>query len=221
MSNASSPFLGAVMTHPMRSSMGRYHRRWWPGWTRVVDDGCGLIENFCRTLKEAERLAKANNQSWLVEVNDDARPIPLLTKALPFILSHAPTPIVSFISFRYRADANSLEKGERFRIRRQGELIYTLAMAVNLEGVSIDEAVEAILAGESKHDDVRFGEYVDSQSLGVSTHVPSLVQHHCFRESLLGNPATIMGRDRTAVTFPEGLNIKEVLDRYPYSTPTD
>ena len=215
--NAQAPFVGAIMTHPLRTSLERYHRRWWPGWTRVMDDGCGLVENFCRTLEAARDLAQDSGQPWAMMVNDDARPVPHLVRALPFILSQCPTHVVSFISFRYRKDVQSLEKGERFRIRRPGELIYTIAMAFDLRVLHVEEAVAHIRAGGSKHDDVRFAAFVDAKELTVSTHIPSLVEHVRSEQSLLGNPPTIMGHPRTGVTFPDGLNIKEVLERYPYT----
>jgi len=212
------PFIGAVQTHPMRSSMERYHRRWWPGWTRVVDDGCGLVENFCRTLEAAHQAVIDRPQAWGFIVNDDMRPVPGLVKALPYILRQSPTPLVSFFSFRYVADTRCLERGERFRIRKPGELIYTSALAFDSCGLDlgIDEIVERVRASRGKHDDAIFTELVDAYNMQVSTHIPCLVQHTHPADSLVGNPPTIMGRDRTTETFPEGLNIKEVLERYPY-----
>lgn len=198
--------------------MERYHRRWWPGWTRVMDDGCGLVENFCRTLEAANQAIIDHPQAWGFVVNDDMRPVPGLARALPRILSHAPTPLVSFFSFRYKADVASLEKGERFRPRKPGDLIYTSALAFDPMGLDLDipEIVALIRAGEGKHDDSRFTQVIDDYNIPLSTHIPCLVQHTHPADSLVGNPATIMGRDRTTETFPEGMTIMEVLERYPY-----
>lgn len=184
--------VGAVMSCPPRACP------WFVGWPRVQDDGCGLVENFCRALEEAAQHA---HEGWVVMAQDDVEPAPGLEDELPRLLSNAPCPVVSGFSMSRVRDPRTLAQGKRWRRRRRGELLYVLLLAVRAD--LVPSMVAGVRAGAGPHDDERLSQWLDAEGVAACTALPNWVQHR-GRQSLTGKGWTIGGHPRVSPTFVEG-----------------
>jgi hypothetical protein len=200
----------------MRRSYIKFHRRWWPGWERVEDDGCGVIENLARTLELSLELASKNGQEWAVMCQDDGKPVPGLVNYLSRILTTCPTDIAAFYSCRPVKDPRLLTEGVRWYVHptlKEGPYIVMMAMRCDL----VTAAVEGTrTVSDEPYADRCLQTWLKDRGIRSATHIPSLVQHF-GRHSVRGNPWKVMGVPRISPTFPDGLVMREVLERYPYS----
>lgn len=197
-SRGETPMIGAMMTCPPRVSP------WFPSWPRVVDDGCGMAENFCRTI---ERAAEVGSHGWAVMVQDDMEPLEGLEDELPRLLASAPCSLVSGFSLRYARDPKELAAGVRWRIRRKRELLLVAFLAVRQE--LAPALVAGVRAGVGPHDDERMTNWLDSEGIQSATHLPSIVQHRGVK-SITKKGWAIGGHPRIGVTFPEGLHARDL-----------
>jgi hypothetical protein len=200
------------MTHPARLG----DRRWFPSWPRIVDDGRGLTENFCTTLLRASR----EGTKWTVLAQDDVEPCAGLEDGLDALLATAPTPVVAAFSLAPKRDAVFLARGQRWRMRRRGELLWVMLLAVRTSLVSglvagVRSMPRPADARGAKHAkagcDERLSRWLDSNDVAAATHLPNLVQHR-GDISLVGHGWTIGGRPRISPTFIDGATMTELCD---------
>jgi hypothetical protein len=208
--------IGAVMTCPQREHSWPVVVSRWPGWPLVIDDGCGIVENFCRAM---ERAAETAANGWAVMAQDDVEPIAGLAEGLPRVLASAPSDAscVAFFSLGRTRDAEEVAAGIRWRKRRRRELLWVMLLAMRSEVVR-DATAGVRRVGLSKTDDrVGIGKtddgdlrrWLDASGTIAYTHLPSLVQH-VGKVSVLGHGWTIGGRSREAPTFPVGRHLDDV-----------
>ena len=219
-SRSRKPYQGSIMAHPMRRSSIRFHRRWWPGWERVEDDGRGVIENLCESLLKALEIAYVHDQEWAVMAQDDAKPVPDLLHYLHEPLARCPTSVASFYSCRPKVDPRLLEKGERWYVhptRKEGPYIVLFAMRRELVNDAV-AGIRSVLA--EPYADRCLQTWLQRMSIPSATHIPNLAQH-IGRVSVRGNPWKVMGIPRVSPTFPEGLDMRAVLKRFPYPKDTE
>jgi len=193
---------GAVMTHPARAS----NREWFPSWPRVCDDGRGLSANFCATLKST-----IDGAEWCVLAQDDVEPCIGLEAGLGRLLSEVPSGIdvVSGFSLAPKTDARLMAQGARWRIRKRGELLWVMLVALRRAvAVSVCEELVDVPRPADKRGgrhlttgcDERLSIWLDANNVAAATHLPNLVQHRGV-QSIAGHGWTIGGRPRQSPTY--------------------